>query len=147
MGLFDKFKGSSDFEPKNEQEAWTSILYACAAVDGEISDAEIDSFSRLLLFKQKFKNYNFGDLFQRLSKANKEIGGKQIIEKSAKKVTDEYKQTVFALAMETVLSDGLLGDKEAELVEILSKSLALTETDSQKIVDVILIKMKGNLVF
>ena len=149
MGLFDKIFSSNKTEfkysPLTEQEAWVAVIYGCMAVDGEVSDSEIDKFVNLISFKQQFINFNIVDLYRTAAFAHRQIGSKGLIESSASKISNDYKPTVFAIVMELLLADGILQNKEQEIAEYLSDALQLQADLAQKIVEVILIKMKGNI--
>lgn len=149
MGLFDKLFSSTSsqfsYSPKNEQEAMVAIMYSCIAVDGDVSDAEIDKLIRLFVFKKPFQNHNLTDYYRSVSSAHQKIGSKGIIEASSSMISGTYKSMLFALVMELVLSDGILDKKEEEIVEFLSNSLQLAPEIAEKIVEVILIKNLDNI--
>lgn len=149
MGLFDKLfsSASSEFSysPKNEQEAMIAIMYSCIAADGNVSDAEIDKLIQLFVFKKPFKGHNLADYYKTITPAHKKIGSKDMINASVSKVSGGYRPMLFALVMELVLSDGIMDQKEQEIVEFLSKALSLDDYLASKIVEVILIKNKDNV--
>jgi len=78
--------------------------------------------------------------------AQKRIGSKVIIDSSVSLVSEEGKPTLVALVMELLLADGILGDQEQEVAEYLSESLRWESTLAHRIVEVMLIKNKGNVV-
>jgi uncharacterized tellurite resistance protein B-like protein len=151
MGLFDKLFNSNPstvtYSPKSEQEAWVAIMYACIAADGDVSEAETDKMIQFLVYKSMFKGDNIiEDFYKPAMIAQKQIGSKLVIDSSTSLITDDDKPTLFALVMELLLADGILGDQEQEIVEYLSESLKLESTFAHKIVEVMLIKNKGNVV-
>jgi hypothetical protein len=151
MGLFDKLFNSTPstvtYSPKNEQEAWVAIMYACIAADGDVSEAETDKMIQFLVYKSMFKGDNIiQDLYKPAMIAQKQIGSKLVIDSSTSLIGDDSKPTLFALVMELLLADGILGDQEKEIVHYLSESLKLDSTLAHKIVEVMLIKNKGNVV-
>ena len=149
MGLFDKiFKANTvafSYTPKSEQEAWIAIMYGCIAVDGEVSESEVDALLRLVVFKSLFENHDIKSSYVNALSAYKQIGSKGLIDSSSAKVGSD-KATLFALVMELLLADGVLGSKEEEIAEYLTTSLSLDADLAQKIVEVMLIKNKGNIV-
>jgi len=151
MGLFDKLFNSNPstivYAPKNEQEAWVAIMYACIAADGNVSEAETDKMLQFLVFKSMFKGHNIiEDLFKPAMTAQKQIGSKVVIDSSASLIGEDGKPTLVALVMELLLADGILGDQEQEIAEYLSASLNLESTLAHEIVEVMVIKNKGNVV-
>ncbi|WP_343635524.1 TerB family tellurite resistance protein [Fluviicola sp.] len=153
MGLFDKLFNSNSsastvsYSPKNEQEAWVAIMYSCMATDGDVSEIEIDKLLNFLVFKTMFNGHNVvEDLYKPAMLAQKQIGSKEVIDSSVSLIKDESKPTLFALVMEILLADGVLGSDEQEIAEYLTNALNLNPETAQKIVEVMLIKNQGNFV-
>lgn len=151
MGLFDKIYSSnssatsnSGYTPLSDYEAWVAILYACIAVDGNVSDVENDVMMRLLIFKNKFSNIEIIPFYKNAMHANREFGPKYLIDKSSPLVKEEDRPTVLALAAELILSDGIITVEEKELLEYLTLKLGIEEVLASKIIEVILIKNKDN---
>lgn len=76
--------------------------------------------------------------------AKKEFGPQHIIDKSSQLIKEEDRPTVLALATELVLSDGIIADKEKELLEYVALKLNIDELLASKIIEVTLIKNKDN---
>ena len=150
MGLFDKLFSSTTstitYSPKSEQEAWIAVMYACIAADGDVSDAEIDKLCQLVVYKSMFSGKEIIEYYKPAMIAHKQIGSKALIDSSVSLIQENNKPTVFALIMELLLADGILGDKEKEILEYLTESLKLASDMAQKIVEVMLIKNNGNIV-
>ena len=60
-------------------------------------------------------------------------------------VEDEDKETLFALALEVLLADGILEKEEKNVIEILSNRLKIDAEMTSKIIEVIFLKNKGNI--
>ena len=149
MGLFDRIFNSNAgiiYKPNNDKEAWVAILYACMSVDGEVSNIEIDNMVKSLVFKQKFQNVQIIDYYKPAMVAQNKIGSKAIIDSSISLILNEDKPTLFCLVMELLLADGHLGDKEKEIAEYLTSLLELDISVATSIVEVMLIKNKGNVI-
>jgi uncharacterized tellurite resistance protein B-like protein len=149
MGLFDRLFNSNSFSkngytPRSENEAWVSLLYACMAVDGDISEAETDSFIRLLVFKSRFANVDIAPLYQTAMEVKKQTGPQYMIDQCAPLIHADDRLTILALATELVLADGIIADDEQELLEYVSQKLNIDTPTATKIIEVILIKNKGN---
>lgn len=150
MGLFDKLFSSSTstitYSPKSEHEAWIAVMYGCIAADGDVSDAEIDKLCQLVVYKTMFSDKNIIDYYKPALIAHKQIGSKSLIDSSISLIKDADKPTIFALVMELLLADGILGEKEKEILEYLTDLLKIESELAQKIVEVMLIKNKGNVI-
>lgn len=152
MALFTKFtqkpgrKSELSYIPESDYEAWIGILYACVSADGDDSDAEIESLSRMIAFKQKFSRIDILPLYEKVEKITEEIGGKQLVESCAKMVEKGDKSTLFAMAVEIVLADGVLADEEEKIIEFIAQELEIASELVDKIVEVMLIRNKGNVI-
>lgn len=149
MGLFDLFSKKADatfvYAP-DEHEAWVAILLACMLADGDMDDAEIDSLARMLAFKTKFRGVNIGNFFGSIMSAKNKVGGAGLVEGASKAIKEDDKATLFAMSVELVLADGEISRDEELIIETLAKSLNVSDTVAANIIEVMLIKNKGNLV-
>lgn len=152
MGLFDRLFNSNTYAkngytPKSEHEAWVAILYACIAVDGDTSDAENDTLVRLVMFKERFDDVDIVALYKIAMEVKRQTGAQYIIDQSAPLIKTDDRPTLFAMATELVLADGIIADDEKELLEYVAVKLNLDIKVATNIIDVILIKNKGNRIF
>lgn len=150
MGLFSKNKNEektklTEYKPTLEQEAWIGVIYACANADKNVSDFEIEQLSRILTFKSIFREYNKIELYKKVSEAALNMTNEKLIDVCVPLISDEWRATVFALAVELVVGDGNLEAFEEKIIEYLQKKLDISDELAQKIVDVILIKQKGSI--
>ena len=154
MGLFDKTFSSATsisqhegYEILSDYEAWVAIMYASVSADGEVTDAEIDSLTRLLLFKNKFNGIDILPFYKNVLYAKQQFGAQHVIDKSVQLIKEEDKPTVLALATELILSDGMIKEEEKQMIEYISKQLKIDVVLADKIIEVILIKNKDNRIF
>lgn len=150
MGLFDKiFKSSGTgltYTPKSEGEAFVAIVYACMSVDGEVSSAEIDVALRAMVFKNFINDKSIVETVKKIQGIQKQIGSQAIIDSSVSMVSENRKPTLFTMVMEVVLSDGILDQKEQQIAEYLAGALVLDEKLTEKIIEVMLIRNKDNVI-
>jgi len=144
MGIFDALSSGNKVEIKDEKEAFVAVVFACMAADGEISNEEVSSLVNIFNTKQMFNGVNVGEIFKKVSKLFNQLGGPiKLIEAAAPKISDTLKLTVFANAVDFVLSDGFAHDKEKSLLETLQNLLNIDNENASKIMEVIIIKNKG----
>lgn len=149
MGLFDQFiKTTKDiiYKPHSDLEAWIGILYACMSSDGVVSDVEIDSLSRMIVHKQKFSGIDISPLYDSVSEAKLKIGGIGLVEACAEFINEGDKDTLFSMAIEIVLADGILDKDEEKIIEIIADRMRIDTGLVEKIIQVMLIRNKGNIV-
>ena len=146
MGLFDKkYKPSTTtYTPANEQEAWLAIMHACIAVDEEVADEELEELSETLACKPLFEGHHIREYYRTVLLAHAEIGSKALIDSSVDKVVPANRPDLFAASIELLLADGILADKEQELIRYLASALDLEEGLANKIVASLLAQKKDN---
>jgi uncharacterized tellurite resistance protein B-like protein len=148
MSLSDKFEEKNNTAENpviSELEAWVGILYSCISADNQIKDSETASLSKLLYSKEKFVGIDILPLYAKSSNLKTELGQLKYITACCEVIKEEDKETVFALALEIVLSDGLLGEEEKNIIEFLSKRLKINTGMASKIIEVIFLKNRGNI--
>jgi uncharacterized tellurite resistance protein B-like protein len=149
MGLFDKFVKKSEataytYKPLSDYEAWMGILYACISADGEVGDSEIDSLSRMLVFKKKFDGIELAPLYKNVAEAKLKIGSNGLIDSCCSVVKEEDKPTLFSMSVEIVLADGILEEDEKKVIEYIATAMSIDSNLVEKIIEVMLIRNKGN---
>jgi uncharacterized tellurite resistance protein B-like protein len=150
MTLFDKLSPAEpcvDFIPATEQEAWIYVMYGCIAADGNVSEAETDKLCQLVVSKTFFEDHDVVPYYQNAMYVHEQTGSKELICNAAERITIKSRPTLFALVMDLLLADGILGEKEQEIAEYLATAIQLDKETAEKIVEVMLIRNKGNKVF
>ena len=145
MGLFDRIYSPDHlhYSPANEQEAWLAIMHACIAVDEDVAEEELEELSQTLVDKPLFEGQDIRALYRSVLVAHARIGSKQLIDASVDKVAGTHKAGLFAACMELLLADGILADKEQELIRYLWSALDLEEHIADKIIHNILARHAG----
>lgn len=151
MGLFDKLFNSNsqsfDFTPRTELDAWVGIFYACASIDGEVSEIESDLLNQCLVFKSWFDTSETEYVMQPYRKAQSVIsviGSHAIIDACIGFISEDRKNTLFCFIVEVLMVDGVLADAEKEIIEYLQNKLNISDEIAIKILDVFFIRNKGN---
>jgi uncharacterized tellurite resistance protein B-like protein len=141
MGLFN-FGGAKP-EIKDEKEAFLAIIYASIAADGVVEPEEMNALAVTLANRKIFRGMNVNDAIKRINKIHRESGSVLgIIEAAAPKVSEDYKNTVFATAVDFLLSDGEVAQAEEKMLYDLKAALNISDDVAKNIVDVIVIKNK-----
>ena len=145
MNSFEDKNSSSENYVTSEFEAWVGILYSCISADNQITDSETASLSRLLHSKAKFIGIDMAPLYAKSFHLRMEMGQLKYVSACCEWIKDEDKETVFALALEVLLADGILEKEEKNVIEVLSKLLKIDLGMASKIIEVIFLKNKGNV--
>jgi Tellurite resistance protein TerB len=145
MGLFNKSYQPSQlpYVPQNEQEAWIAVMHACIAVDEDVADEELEELSETLACKPLFEGHNIREYYRTVLLNHARIGSKQLIDNSVDAVAPANKAALFAASIELLIADGVLADKEQELVRYLYSALDLEEEQAKKIISNVLDQYQG----
>lgn len=148
MGFFDNLFSNTQVEyqykSKSEAEAWMAIIYACVAIDGDVSDSEINGITGIIQTKEMFADVEAIDLYRTVGMAWHKVGSKSLVEGAASLISNEFKPTVFAIVSEMILADGVVTKEEQSILEFIAEKLGVGNELAAKIIEVALIKTKGN---
>lgn len=151
MGIFDRFKKAIEkeyeFKPQNENEAWIGLLYACVMADGEIVKVEENALSLMLITKRKFEDVDIPKHYRHVAEAQHKIGGSGLIDACAPLIKEADKPTIFSMSVELVLADGILDEDEEKIIEYIAEKLEIEDALVERIVEVMLIRNRGNHAF
>lgn len=149
MGLFDKFikrkSNTGNFIPTSELEAAFAILYAVSASDGDASEIETDRIMRRLMLKRRYFGLSWDGIIKNVLYANSNLGGSALIKASCPLIPDDFRPTIFSIAVETMFADGDFMDEEMEIIEYVAQEMNLSDELSQSIVKVITIMSEENI--
>lgn len=145
MSSFKDINNSDYNRVTSEFEAWVGILYSCISADNQITDSETATLSRVLHSKQKFIGIDIAPLYAKSFNLRTELGQLKYISACCELIKEEDKETVFALPLEVLLADGKLEKEEKNIIEVLSNHLKIEAGMTNKIIEVIFLKNKGNI--
>jgi hypothetical protein len=132
------------YTPSTEQAAWFAIVYTAVTMDGMIRDPEREALCKLLVNKKMYTGHEIIDCYFEAVRAKETTGTKEIIRRAAKLVNAEDAPTLFCIVAETLLAGRSLNEKEEDILEHIRRSLKIDEDLTRQIIEVILIKNKGN---
>lgn len=146
MGLFDKITGGGVSAPFNRQESFAGILLSVVAADGHISDEEAQDFNaranRMKLFAEQ-TGAQFSQMIDRLFQILRKEGPTALMERSAKALPQDLRETAFVVATDLVFADGTVGEEEQALVGRLQQLLGIPDDFAERAVEILYIKNSG----
>lgn len=143
MGFFDSLLKVSTPEIKTEKEAYAAIIYSTMAIDGEISEEEVHDLIEMVSHNKMFKGTNINELFKTIASNYKAAGSfEKMVEVAIPMITEVNKAKLFVTVIDIVLSDGVVAQKEKELIEKLKVGLGISDDLAAKAIEVLLIKNK-----
>jgi hypothetical protein len=130
----------------SEQEAAVAILFACVLVKSHgLTQSRIEQLSRMLVLSSRFRDTSLNDLTVKALSLNSEEGSKAIIEKYAPIVSDDFKETLFAMCCELLTDNGKVDDDESEILAMTALYLGLTVENMRMMLTTYLIRNRWNV--
>ena len=131
---------------ENEQEAAVAILFASVLYNNKtLSESEIEQLSRMLVLSSKFKGSSLNDLTKKALGLQALHGSKKIIEESAPLISENFRETLFAMACEIVTADGSVNDEESELLAMMALYMGLSMETMKMMLTTYLIRNRWNV--
>ena len=129
-----------------EQEASVAILFACALNKSKgLTQARIEQLSRMLVLSSRFRNVSLNDLTINALSLHSENGSKVIIEQYAPLISEEFKETLFAMCCELITDNGKVDDDESEILAMTALYLGLTVENMRMMLTTYLIRNRWNV--
>jgi uncharacterized tellurite resistance protein B-like protein len=130
----------------NEQEAAVAILFASVLYGGKnLTESEIEQLSRMLVLSSKFKGSSLNELTKKALSLQAMHGSKKIIEESAPLISENFRETLFAMACEIVTADGTVNDEESELLAMIALYMGLSMDTMKMMLTTYLIRNRWNV--
>src|SRR3569832_1642864 len=105
----------------NEQEAAVAILFSSVMANNKpMNQSQIEQLSRMLVLSSKFKSSSLNDLTIKALSLQVEHGSQKLIEHSAPLVSDDFKESLFAMSCEIMTANGRIDEKESEVLAMVA---------------------------
>lgn len=130
----------------NEQEAAIAILFSSAMQHGEtISEQQIEHLSRAVVLCSKFRGYELNELTRKAISLQATYQSQEIVEHCAAYISDDFRETLFAMISEVVLLDGQISDEKTKTFAMLALYLQIDMERMKMILATYLIRNKWNV--
>lgn len=135
-----------DLEIQNEQEAAVAILFSCVLHKSKnLTQSQIEHLSRMLVLSSRFKSVELNELTVKALSLQSVHGSKTVIEQSASLVTDDFKETLFAMTCEIMTSDGKVDEGESEIIALTALSLGISMDVMKMMLTTYLVRNRWNV--
>ena len=143
MGLFDGLKTKT--QPTfNAQKAIMTIVIAAIKADGNVSDEEVGRLRSMCvrspIFAANSKEEDEAVIDFALNVSDQL--GLDAVKKAAEALKPELQETAFAFAVEMILADGMVGDKEEAFISQLAGLLGVSEELGRAVIIVTMIRAR-----
>ncbi|MCI4667244.1 MAG: tellurite resistance TerB family protein [Bacteroidia bacterium] len=146
MGIFSNLLGGEGTPTTlSREEAFVGVLLGAVAVDGHISDEEVDDFNSFVWKAKILKNIHgnaFKKIIDKLFRILKREGVGTLLDLSASSLPQEFRAGTFAMACDLLFSDGTVDIDEERYLEELKNKFILDDGLSKRIVEIIALKNK-----
>lgn len=144
MSLFDRASGSQSRVQNalSPAEALTSIALIAVAPDGNISSKQTHNIHEALSNLKLFNSYSTEEMqsmFDVLSGIIRHEGVNNLFDSAKDSLSEELRETAFAVATDLILVDGILVEEQDFLLD-LYQALRIRSEIGQKIIEVMFIK-------
>lgn len=130
----------------NEQEGAVAILFASVMANSKpMSQSQIEQLSRMLVLSSKFSTSSLNDLTVKALSLQATHGSKVLIEHCAPLITDDFKETLFAMCCEIMTADGRIDDNESEILAMVALYLGLSIDNMKMMLTTYLIRNRWNV--
>ncbi len=135
-----------DLPITNEQEASVAILFASVMSPGKsLTQSQIEQLSRMLVLSSRFKSSSLNDLTVKALSLQAAHGSKVLIEHSAPLVSEDFKETLFAMCCEIMTADGRVDENESEVLAMVALYLGLSIEHMKMMLTTYLIRNRWNV--
>ena len=130
----------------NEQEAAVAILFASVMVNNNsLSQFQVEQLSRMLVLSSKFKTVSLNELTVNAMSLQATHGSKLLIESSAPLISEDFRETLFAMCCELVTADGRIDDTESEILAMVALYLGMSIENMKMMLTTYLIRNRWNV--
>ena len=135
-----------DIPITNEQEAAVAILFSSVMANNKImTQSQIEQLSRMLVLSSKFKSSSLNDLTIKALSLQTTHGSKALIEYCAPLISEEFKETLFAMCCEIITADGRIDENESEVVAMVALYLGMSIENMKMMLTTYLIRNRWNV--
>ena len=130
----------------NEQEAAVSILFASVMANGKpLTQSQIEQLSRMLVLSSRFKTASLNELTVKALSLQSQYGSQAIIEQAAPLVSEDFRETLFAMCCEIMTAEGRINDNESEILAMVALYMGLSIDNMKMMLTTYLIRNRWNV--
>lgn len=135
-----------DIPITNEQEAAVTILFASVMANNKpMNQSQIEQLSRMLVLSSKFKSSSLNDLTIKALSLQATHGSRVLIEHCAPFITEDFKETLFAMCCELITADGKIDENESEILAMVALYLGMSIENMKMTLTTYLIRNRWNV--
>lgn len=130
----------------NEQEAAVAILFASVMANNKpMNQSQIEQLSRMLVLSSKFKSSSLNDLTVKALSLQAAHGSRLLIEHCAPLISEDFKETLFAMCCELITADGRIDENESEILAMVALYLGMPIENVKMMLTTYLVRNRWNV--
>ena len=133
-----------DLPISDEREGAVAILFACVSGKG-LNQSQIEQLSRMLVLSSKFSGASLNDLTVKALSLQATHGSKLLIEHCAPLVSDDFRETLFAMCCEVMTAEGRIEEAESEVLAMTALYLGMSIENMKMMLTTYLIRNRWNV--
>jgi uncharacterized tellurite resistance protein B-like protein len=135
-----------DIPITNEQEAAVAILFASVMANNKtMTQAQIEQLSRMLVLSSKFRSSSLNDLTIKALSLQATHGSRLLIEHCAPLISEDFRETLFAMCCEIITADGRIDESESEILAMVALYLGMSIETMKMMLTTYLIRNRWNV--
>lgn len=135
-----------DLPITNEQEAAVAILFASVMANNKtMTQAQIEQLSRMLVLSSKFRSSSLNDLTIKALSLQATHGSRLLIEHCAPLISEDFRETLFAMCCEIITADGRIDESESEILAMVALYLGMSIETMKMMLTTYLIRNRWNV--
>jgi uncharacterized tellurite resistance protein B-like protein len=135
-----------DIPITNEQEAAVAILFASVLANNKpMNQSQIEQLSRMLVLSSKFREASLNEMTVKALSLQAKHGSKILIEHCAPLVSEDFKETLFAMCCEIMTADGRIDETESEILAMVALYLGMSIENMKMMLTTYLIRNRWNV--
>lgn len=130
----------------NEQEAAVALLFASVMANNKnMTQAQIEQLSRILVLSSKFSNSSLNDLTIKALQLQAAHGSRLLIEHCAPLISEDFRETLFAMCCEILTASGKIDEGESEILAMVALYLGMSIENMKMMLTTYLIRNRWNV--
>jgi hypothetical protein len=110
-----------------------------------MSQAQIEQLSRVMVLCSKFRGASLNDLSAKALSIQARTGSRIMIENAAPLISEEFRQTLFAMCCELMTTQGTIAEEDSEVLAMTALYLGLSIEDMRMMLATYLIRNRWNV--
>jgi len=135
-----------DLTIETEQEAAVAILFSCIMHKHKtLSQSQIDHLSRTVVLCSKFKGSDLNALTVKAISLQSKEPTKNVLEQSAPLISENFRETLFAMICEAMTNDSTIDETESEVLGMAALFLNISVERMKMMLTTFLIRNRWNV--